>query len=246
MNLKETFKTKILPVIAVIVFILLVGTISQFLTNYTTKFFDPETLRAYRWIRLYFHHFFQMALAIITILLLRGGFRNYGFTFKSKDLYISPAIIVGVMFGIIMTLVDHLPAIISGNKIMGYDLNTTNIIGWLSFEWVFAGLSEEIFIRGLMMTYLMKYFEGHVKFFKWDVHVAGVIIAVLFALMHLSSFWTGNLIYAIGQQIYAFILGLCYAYFYEKSKSLLSPIIAHNLSNGIEFVLLFSLIWIGF
>jgi membrane protease YdiL (CAAX protease family) len=246
MKLKETFKTKILPVIVVIIFILLVGTISQFLTNYATKFFDPETLKAYRWIWLYFHHFFQMGLALITILLLGGGFRDYGFTLKSKNLYISPAIIVGIMFGIIMTLVDHLPAIISGSKIIGYDLNTTNIIGWLSFEWVFAGLSEEIFIRGLMMTYLMKYFEGYVKFFKWDVHVAGVIIAVLFALMHLSSFWTGNLIYAIGQQIYAFILGLCYAYFYEKSKSLLSPIIAHNLSNGIEFVLLFSLIWVGF
>ena len=246
MKFKETFKRKILPVIAVIIFILLVGTASQILTNYSVKLFNPETLKAYRWIWLYFHHFFQMVLSIITIILLGGGFKNYGFTLKSKNLYISPAIIIGVMFGIIMTLVDHLPTIISGSQITGYALNTTNVIGWLSFEWVFAGLSEEIFIRGLMMTFLMKYFKGHVKFFKWDVHVAGVIIAVLFALMHISSFWSGNLIYAIGQQIYAFILGLCYAYFYEKSKSLLSPILAHNLSNGIEFVILFSLIWIGF
>lgn len=246
MKIIEILKSKVFPVLAVIIFIMVVGYVSQVLTNYTTKLFNPETLKAYRWIWLYFHHFFQMALAIITILLLGGGFKNYGFTLKSKNLYISPAIIVGVMFGIIMTLVDHLPVIISGSKITGYALNTTNVIGWLSFEWIFAGLSEEIFIRGLMMTFLMKYFSGHLRFFKWDVHVAGVIIAVLFALMHLSSFWTGNLIYAIGQQIYAFILGLCYAYFYEKSRSLLSPILAHNLSNGIEFVILFLLIWFGF
>lgn len=246
MNIKEAFKSKVFPVLAVIIFILLVGTVSELLTNYTAKLFNPETLKAYRWIWLYIHHFFQMALALITILLLGGGFKNYGFTLKSKNLYILPAIIVGIMFGIIMILVDHLPTIISASKITGYDLNTTNVIGWLSFEWVFAGLSEEIFIRGLMMTFLMKYFHGHIRFFKWDVHVAGVIIAVLFSLMHLSSFWSGNLIYAIGQQIYAFILGLCYAYFYEKSGSLLSPILAHNLSNGIEFVILFLLIWIGF
>jgi membrane protease YdiL (CAAX protease family) len=246
MNIKEAFKTKVLPVIVVIIFILLVGSVSEFLARYTTKLFNPETLKAYPWIWLYFHHFFQMVLAIIAILFLGGGFRNYGFTVKSKHLYIVPAIIVGVLFGVIMTLVDHLPTILSGSKISGYDLNTINVIGWLSFEWVFAGLSEEILVRGLMMTYLMKYFNGHVKFIKWDVHVAGVIIAILFALMHISSFWSGNLIYAIGQQIYAFILGLCYAYFYEKSRSLLSPIIAHNLSNGIEFVILFLLIWNGF
>ena len=108
------------------------------------------------------------------------------------------------------------------------------------------GISEEILVRGMMMTYLMRKFDGHVRFFKWDVHVAGVIIAVLFALMHIGSFWNGNLIYAVGQQIYAFILGLIYAYFYEKSRSLLAPIISHNFANGVEFLLLFLLIWIGY
>lgn len=246
MKFREAIRTKILPVVGIVVFVLLIGLLTEFFTNYAVRPFDPETLREYRWIWLYFHHLFQMVLAIITILILGGGFKNYGFTLKSKDLYISPAIIVGVMFGIIMTLVDHLPTILIGSKITGYALNTTNVLGWLSFEWVFAGLSEEIFIRGLMMTFLMKYFDGHVRFFKWDVHIAGVIIAVMFALMHMSSFWSGNLIYAIGQQIYAFILGLCYAYFYEKSGSLFSPILSHNLSNGIEFVILFLLIWSGF
>ncbi len=247
MNFKEILKTKIFPVIVVIIFAGLIEYLSGFLTHQSIgKLFNHGTLRSYPWIYLHIHHFLQMVLAIIVMLFLGGGLKNYGFTLRSKNLYILPAIIVGVLFGVIMTLVDHLPTIISGNKISGYDLNILNVIGMLSFGWVFSGLSEEIFIRGLMMTYLMKKFNGHIKFLKWDIHVAGVIIAILFALMHISSFWSGNLIYAIGQQIYAFILGLCYAYFYEKSRSLLSPIIAHNLSNGIEYLILFLLIWIGY
>jgi membrane protease YdiL (CAAX protease family) len=246
MDFKEVLKTKVFPVIVVIILVFLISLLSYFLTFYTGKLFSPETLKAYPWINLYMHHFFQMVLAIIVMIFLGGGLKSYGITLESKNLYILPAIMVGVLFGVIMTIVDHLPTIISGSKISGYDLNVPNAIGWLSFEWVFAGLSEEILVRGLMMTYLMKKFNSHIKFVKWDVHVAGVIVAVLFALMHISSFWSGNLIYAIGQQLYAFILGLCYAYLYEKSQSLLSPIVAHNFSNGVEFIILFLLIWIGF
>ncbi|MCH8941170.1 MAG: CPBP family intramembrane metalloprotease [Bacteroidetes bacterium] len=246
MSLKEVLKTKVSPVIVVIVFVLLIGLLSEFITLYVGKLFNPETIKSYRWINLYINHFFHMVFAIVIMLLLGGGLKSYGITLKSKNLYILPAIFVGMLFGVVMLLVDHFPTILSGSKITGYDLNTPNVIGWLSFEWVFAGLSEEIVARGLMMTYLMKKFNGHIKFLKWDIHVAGVIVAVLFALMHISSFWSGNLIYAIGQQLYALILGLCFAYFYEKSKSLVSPIIAHNVSNGIEFLILFLLIGIGY
>ncbi|NOY36842.1 MAG: CPBP family intramembrane metalloprotease [Chlorobi bacterium] len=238
-------KTKVYPVIVVIILVLLIGLISEFITLKVSKLFNPETIKSYSWINLYIHHFFEMVFAIVVMLILGGGLKNYGLTLKSKKLYIYPAIFVGVLFGIVMILVDYFPTILSGSKITGYDLNTTNVIGWLSFEWLFAGFSEEILVRGLLMTYLMKKFNGHIKFLKWDIHVAGVIIAVLFSLMHITSFWSGNLIYAIGQQIYAFILGLCFAYFYEKSRSLLSPIIAHNLSNGIEYLILFLLIASG-
>lgn len=246
MNVREIARTRVLPVVVVVALSLVITWLSEFLALALGKIFSPGTLEAYPWIFLYFHHFFQMIFAIAVMLVLGGGLKSYGLTFESKNLYIFPAITVGIMFGVIMTLVDFLPTILAGVKISGYDLNPLNVMGWLSFEWVFAGLSEEIFIRGMMMTYLMRKMNGHVRFFKWEVHIAGVIIAVLFALMHISSFFSGNLIYAIGQQIYAFILGLIYAYFYEKSRSLVAPIIAHNVSNGVEFLILFLLIWVGF
>ena len=79
---------------------------------------------------------------------------------------------------------------------------------------------------------------GRVRFFKYDMHVAGVILALLFALAHLTSFWTEDFWIALGQQIYAFALGILYAYWREKSGSVLAPIVGHNVSDGLEYVLM--------
>ena len=62
--------------------------------------------------------------------------------------------------------------------------------------------------------------SGRVRLWRYDMHVAGVILAMLFALAHLTSFWTVNFWMALGQQIYAFALGILYAYWREKSESL--------------------------
>jgi membrane protease YdiL (CAAX protease family) len=90
----------------------------------------------------------------------------------------------------------------------------------------------------------MRHTSGRVRFLKYDMHVAGVILAVLFALAHLTSFWTGNFWMALGQQIYAFALGILYAYWREKSGSLLAPIIGHNVSDGVEYILMFLMTWL--
>lgn len=246
MTVRQFLRSKVAPVGIVLLVIFAIAIASEAFANFATRGFAKDTLETYRWIFLYFHHLMQMVIAIAIMLASGVSLRKYGFNLRSENLYLMPAIGVGVLFGVIMTLVDHGPAVVTGEAITGYVLDRTNVVGWLSFEWLFAGASEEIFVRGLLMTYLMSKFSGHVRIIRWDVHVAGVIIAVLFALMHLGSFWSGNLIYAIGQQLYAFILGLCYAYFFERSRSLLAPIVAHNLSNGVEFVLLFSLLAAGY
>jgi membrane protease YdiL (CAAX protease family) len=76
------------------------------------------------------------------------------------------------------------------------------------------------------------------------MHVAGVILALLFALAHLTSFWQENFFIALGQQVYAFALGILYAYWREKSDSLLAPFVGHNASDGTEYALMFLLTWL--
>ena len=44
------------------------------------------------------------------------------------------------------------------------------------------------------------------------------------------------------QQVYAFALGVLYAYWLEKSKSVVAPIIGHNFSDVVEYLILFALL----
>jgi membrane protease YdiL (CAAX protease family) len=60
--------------------------------------------------------------------------------------------------------------------------------------------------------------------------MGAVIAAALFGLSH----WNYGVLpfpLALGQQAYAFALGLFYAYCLEKSRSVLAPILAHNISD---------------
>jgi membrane protease YdiL (CAAX protease family) len=89
----------------------------------------------------------------------------------------------------------------------------------------------------------MRRTAGRVRLWKYDMHIAGLILALLFALAHITSFWAGTFWMALGQQVYAFALGILYAYWREKSGSLLAPIIGHNMSDGVEYALMFLMTW---
>jgi membrane protease YdiL (CAAX protease family) len=72
---------------------------------------------------------------------------------------------------------------------------------------------------------------------------AGVLIAVIFALLHANNFATRLWPQALGQQIYAIALGVLYAYWQEKSRSVVAPSIGHNVGDGVEFAIEY--VWVG-
>ena len=73
---------------------------------------------------------------------------------------------------------------------------------------------------------------------------AGVIVALIFALLHAGNFAVRPWPLALGQQIYAFGLGVAYAYWLEKSRSVVAPSIGHNVGDVTEYAILFA--WVGF
>ena len=77
---------------------------------------------------------------------------------------------------------------------------------------------------------------GKLRFGRFSINGAGVVVALLFALAHLQTFWVENPVDALIQQGYAFMLGVLYAYWLEKSRSIIAPILAHNCSDGITTV----------
>lgn len=71
-----------------------------------------------------------------------------------------------------------------------------------------------------------------------------MIAALIFALLHATNFSVRGWPEALGQQFYAFALGALYACWLEKSKSIVAPIIGHNVSDVVEAAIMMA--WIAF
>ena len=75
---------------------------------------------------------------------------------------------------------------------------------------------------------------------RFSMNWAGVIVAVMFALQHATSLFKVGWLLALGQQIYAFILGVLYAYWLEKSHGIVAPMIGHGRSDLLETLRVFA------
>jgi membrane protease YdiL (CAAX protease family) len=91
---------------------------------------------------------------------------------------------------------------------------------YVIFGVIFAPLTEEIICRGLIFK-RMRSFMGFLP--------AAIISGAIFGVMHMN----------IVQGIYATLIGLFFAYLYEKKQSLFVTIIAHFIVNGTNAALMF-------
>ena len=243
---KSTFsisglQLRLLPILATIGLGLLVILPSGYVFVLLTKNRGMQSNMATLWLAMLANHAVMLVIALALIAWLsRRNFPVYGLQWPKNSDYVTSALLCGAFFGLLMTVVDYFPQILRHiPPPENLSLTPRSIGAWLFFEGIYVGPTEEIPFRGLLQTFLMQRTAGRVRFLKYDMHVAGVILAILFALAHLTSFWTENFWIALGQQTYAFALGILYAYWREKSGSLLAPIIGHNVSDGVEYVLMF-------
>jgi membrane protease YdiL (CAAX protease family) len=195
---------------------------------------------------LYAQHALQLLVALVVIAIMK--FRlvpaDYGLHWPRGKSYIWPAILWGSFFGVLMTVVDYAPQLLAHTKPQpGFPLTPNNIWGWIFFEGVYVGPTEEIPFRALLVTYLATTMPGKVHIGRFNMNWAGIIVALIFALLHMSNFDTRHWPEALGQQLYAFALGVLYAYWLEKSKSVVAPIVGHNVSDVVEYLILFA--WLG-
>jgi uncharacterized protein len=195
---------------------------------------------------LYAHHTFQLLLALLGIAIARRFVKaDFGLHKPPGKTYVGAALGWGIGFGVLMTLVDYAPQLISHTKpVLDYPVTSANVWGWLFFEGVYVGPTEEIPFRALLVTVLAATMPGRLKVGRFEMNWAGVIVALMFALLHAANFATRAWPLALGQQIYAFVLGVLYAYWLEKSRSIVAPIIGHNAGDVVEYLLLFA--WVAF
>jgi hypothetical protein len=195
---------------------------------------------------LYIQHAGQLIVALLVIAALKYRFApaDYGLHWPRGKSYIGPAILWGLFFGLLMTVVDYAPQIfVHGGPHPAISSSRGEIWGWTFFEGLYVGPTEEIPFRALLVTYLIAAMPGKLRLGRFEMSWAGVIVAVIFALLHATSFATRHWPQALGQQLYAFALGVLYAYWLEKSRSVVAASIGHNVGDVVEYLI--ALAWLG-
>lgn len=237
-------RVAVLAILAAIGLFVSVMLIDGILSAFALRIMGRDTFTVTPWKILYFAHTGMLLGSLAWMALLgRGNFSQFGFRAPVARKYIPIALVFGVGFGIVMNVADYWHNLAVRIPPPHFGLSWTNIVGLLSFEGFYAGTIEEILFRGLLVTFLMRRMSGRVRLGRFDLHVAGVIVAAIFGVAHLGSFWTESFAAAAGQQIYAFVWGVIYAYWFEKSASLLPSIVGHNVGNFVEDAIVFLLAW---
>lgn len=198
------------------------------------------------WLYIYLQHGYVLLLALACIAALKRRWVSvdYGLHPPRGKTYAGPAVLWGLFFGVLMTLVDYAPQLLGNTRPdIGFSLTQANIWSCIVFSGVFVGPTEEIPFRALAVTFLATTMPGKLRLWRFEMNGAGVIAALLFALAHVTSFWTLPWPLALGQQLYAVALGVLYAYWLEKSGSIAAPIIGHNVSDLTEYLI--TLAWLG-
>jgi membrane protease YdiL (CAAX protease family) len=240
----EPFVLKPLPILIAILLGIGIPMISAITIYIVEHFVHLPERPEMPWIVEFYVEVAQLIYALVAINQIKRYYPgDYGLRWPEGNSYVAPAILWGLFFGVFMTFVDFWPQLVAHRPpSQPYPLTPFNITGWLSFEGVFAGASEETLFRGLLVTYLAAAMPGRVSFRGYTMNGAGVVVAALFALAHFGNFFLRPFPMALGQLVYAFALGVLYAYWFEKSRSLLAPIVGHNVSNVVEQGLIFAMV----
>jgi uncharacterized protein len=186
---------------------------------------------------------FELFFALVGISVARRYLPNADFAVRwprGKTL-VGKALVWGIAFGGIMLLADHGTRLLHGWAPEAPGHGVADVAGWLAFELLQVGLCEETLFRGLLLGNLQAFSPSRVRFGSFSISTAGVTVALLFALAHAYSFATEAWPLALAQQVYAFAVGVLYAWMRERSGSLLAPIVLHSVSDFVEDAAVFAL-----
>ena len=185
----------------------------------------------------YAQHTVWLLLAVAAIAIaVRVVPADYGLHAPEEKSYLLPAVFWGLLFGALMAAIDYAPSLIAHIAPKLEASQTANVPGWLAFNALFAGSTEEIPFRALLVTYLAATMPGKWRVGGFSMNAAGVVAAIIYAF-YAAGFLSAPMLIALGRFMGQFLLGTLCAYWFEKSKSVLAPIVGHNISSVTEYAL---------
>jgi len=190
---------------------------------------DPDG--SFAWISV--HHIVQ-AVIIIIIIFLINKIRplDYGFGWGDQEVGKRYLVSFTLIF-LAGSLMTHLLMILTSSyQQFHYPLTAVNIIGYLGFQLLLSGPSEELIFRAFAITMLGLVMTKRVL--NGKASMANIIAAVIFGLAHMRfSFAPFAVSYIPFQVVLSIVLGFFYGDCYEKSKSMFYPMMMHSISNVI-------------
>lgn len=204
---------------------------------------DPNNLFA----RLSVHHLTQMLIALAIILIINAVIRvDFGFHMGERKVGMRYLLLFTGAIAVIALAYHILMEIIGQPVTYNYPLTTRNIIGNLGFQLFLSGPSEEILYRALPVT-LLVFALGKNIYVTKNVSLEVVLASLLFTAAHIK--WTISP-FSISELnifglVYAFAMGILNGLVYQKSHSVLYPMLMHSFSNvlmvgtGYLFAILF-------
>jgi len=134
-------RLKLIPLLVVVALGMGVPLLAAYLAVFSSRVFHTPAADGPTLPWLYMHHALQFLLALIAIAVVRRWVpADYGLHRPRGKTYIGPAVLWGALFGVLMTLVDYAPQLLTHTRPeLGYPLTTSNVVGWLFFEGVYVG-----------------------------------------------------------------------------------------------------------
>lgn len=209
------------------------------LFDYST--IDPDG--AFMWLTV--HHIVQ-ALIILVLMVILSSVINirFGFGWGDRKVGLLYVRIFLIVYGVYSLVSLGMIFFTKSFSIFPYPLTTRNILGQMGFQLMLTGPSEELIFRAFAITMLGLFIQGTLigteqtgaknvsSILGGALTVPNLLAAVIFGIAHMRfKLVPFSVSYSTGQVIYSIILGLFYGVCYERSKSIVYPMIMHSITN---------------
>ncbi len=114
---------------------------------------------------------------------------------------------------------------------------------------ILAGLGEEPLFRGFVLLFLAKHWHGDIRIGKLRLTHASLITGFIFMSAHIGYVFAPRfeIVHLDGLQlVYTFALGVTWSHMFEKTKSLLAPVLSHIWANFIQYALAYVTVYLLF
>lgn len=173
-----------------------------------------------------------LIIALLIILVLSKLLNlNFYFQLGETKRGIKYVTIFTAVFVVISVLQHTYMALNSQLPVYTFPLDGRNIIGTLGFQLLLTGPAEELTFRALPIILLTRSFGNSIKK-KGNVTLEVILASILFAFAHAS--WSIIPLHFEAdyfQLIYAFAMGTIQGIVYQKTRSILYPVLMHSFSN---------------